>query len=470
MNTLPLDSPAFRQALLESERRRIYGSIAFLLFFIFAIAFRILLYGSHHTNRSGIVVLLLVVAYELWVLSSVNRSLKSGRQVSQALLLFSIILEIAVVCFGIACFSSPRLVFEYRPIATTWVLAFFPFIMLSVLRLNPQVSRIAGLAAAIGFLIAAYYLGWRPSITDLRQHTVEQSSVTFFAIIIFFNGLIAGLVSQEILKHVQAALREAETKSQLAQVQHDLDTARSIQQSLLPRTRPNIDGFEISGWNLPADATGGDFFDWKPLRDGRLVVTLADVTGHGLGPALLASVCRAYSRSGFDTHADVLDALEHINRFFGEDLPSGTFATFVATICSGGSGRVEMLSAGHGPLFVYYSAHDAFDRFDAQAVPLGILPQLNSSEPLIFDLKPGDMIVLATDGFFEWENADGEDFGVGRLTETIRSARHLPPEQIIAELYKAVKAFSKGSRQADDLTAVIIKRVEAEENANHLTP
>ena len=469
MNNLPLDSPAFRQALLQSERRRIYGIIAFLFAFAAAIATRILVFGPH-MSRSGILTLLLVIGYEFWMLSAVNRSLKTANDLPQTLLIFSIVLEIAVIALGIAVFSSPRIAFEYRPIANPWVLALFPIIMLSVLRLNPRVSRIAGFAAAIGYLVSAYSLGWRPSLTDLRHHSVEQTDVTFYAIIILASGFIAALISKEILQHVQAALHEAEIKSQLERVTHDLEIARSIQQSLLPRIRPTIPGFEISGWNLPADATGGDYFDWKLLRDGRLVVTLADVTGHGLGPALLASVCRAYSRSGFDTHADVAHALQHINRFFGEDLPAGSFATFVAAVCSGDTGRVEMLSAGHGPLFIYSSARDVFDQFSAQAIPLGLLPELNSESPLIFNLEPGDMIVLATDGFFEWENTDGDEFGVVRLTDTIRSLRHLPPEQIIAELYSAVKTFSKGSRQIDDLTAVVIKRIDPTKNREPANP
>jgi serine phosphatase RsbU (regulator of sigma subunit) len=267
------------------------------------------------------------------------------------------------------------------------------------------------------------------------------------------------MVSTEIRKHVQAALHEAEMQSQLKEVEHDLEIAKSIQQSLLPRTRPVIKGMEISGWNLPADATGGDYFDWKQMRDGRLVVTLADVTGHGIGPALLASVCRAYARSSFDTHDDVVTAMQRINQYFGEDLPAGRFATFVAAVCSGDMGRVELLSAGHGPLFVYSSVRDAFEEFGAQAIPLGLLPELNSGAPIIIDMEPGDMVVLATDGFFEWEDASGEQFGDERMTMAIRGSRHLPPEEIIAELYSAVKAFAKGTKQVDDLTAVVIKRV-----------
>jgi serine phosphatase RsbU (regulator of sigma subunit) len=458
MNDPQLDSLAFRKALLESERRRIYGITAFLLVFIFAIVVRIVIFGSQ-MSRSGALALLLVVAYELWMLSVVKKALKTGSNPPAALWTLSIILEIAVPALGIAYFSSPRLASEYRPLATPWVLALFPMIMLSVLRLNPRVSRLAGVAAAAGFLAGAYYLGWRPSLENLSQHSATQTAVWFYAAILLASGFLAGMVSGEIRKHVQAALHEAEMQRQLKEVEHDLGIARSIQQSLLPRTRPAIEGMEISGWNLPADATGGDYFDWKKLKDGRLVVTLADVTGHGIGPALLASVCRAYARSSFDTHDDVVKAMQHINEYFGEDLPAGSFATFVAAVCSGDKGRVELISAGHGPLFVYSSARDAFQEFAAQAIPLGLLPDLNAGEPVILDLDCGDMVVLATDGFFEWENADGEQFGDERMTRTIRESRHLSPEEIIAKLYNAVRGFADGTRQIDDLTAVVIKRV-----------
>jgi serine phosphatase RsbU (regulator of sigma subunit) len=458
MNDPQADSVAFRKALLESERRRIFGITGFLLVFIFAVAIRIAVYGSP-MSRSGVLALLLVVVYELWMLSIVKKALKTGSNPPSALWMLSIILEIAVPALGIAFFSSPKLAAEYRPLATPWVLALFPMIMLSVLRLNPLVSRIAGIAAAVGFLASAYYLGWRPSLENLSQHTPAHTAVLFYAAILLASGYLAGMVSAEIRKHVQAALHEAEMQSQLKEVEHDLEIAKSIQQSLLPRTRPIIKGMEISGWNLPADATGGDYFDWKQMRDGRLVVTLADVTGHGIGPALLASVCRAYARSSFDTHDDVVTAMQRINQYFGEDLPAGRFATFVAAVCSGDTGRVEMLSAGHGPLFVYSSARDSFEELAAQAIPLGLLPELNSSAPVIIDMEPGDMVVLATDGFFEWEDAAGEQFGDERMTKAIRESRHLPPEEIIAELYSAVKAFVKGTKQMDDLTAVVIKRV-----------
>jgi serine phosphatase RsbU (regulator of sigma subunit) len=97
-------------------------------------------------------------------------------------------------------------------------------------------------------------------------------------------------------------------------------------------------------------------------------------------------------------------------------------------------------------------------KMDAQAVPLGILPELGAGAPAVLDLQPGDLLLLITDGFFEWESAAGEQFGLERLTDSIRRNSHLPPEEIIAQLYDAVVTFSQGTPQQDDLTAVVIKR------------
>jgi serine phosphatase RsbU (regulator of sigma subunit) len=118
-----------------------------------------------------------------------------------------------------------------------------------------------------------------------------QRAVFGYAATLLIAGFVAGVVAGEFRKQVDAALREAELRRQVDSLEHDLGVARSIQQSLLPGTMPLIKGFEIAGWNQPADQTGGDYYDWQLLPDGKVVVALADVTGHGIGPALLASVC-----------------------------------------------------------------------------------------------------------------------------------------------------------------------------------
>ena len=453
-------SLAFQQALLRSERRRIFGVIAFVVAFTLLVAIRIVLYGSA-MSPWGFLASLVLVVYQLIVLRAVDRALRTKTDLPSGLWFFSIILEMSFPAVGMAFLASPRLEIAYRPLATPWVLAFFPFMILSVLRLSPSLCRVAGATAAGTYLAAAYHHGWRARFEDLSNHSVTQTAVGFYAMVLLVSGFIAAAVASEIRKYVQAALQEAETQKQLERVQHDLKIARSIQQSLLPRVRPRIAGFEIAGWNQSADETGGDFFDWRQLPDGRLVVTLADVTGHGIGSALLASVCRAYSRASFNAHVSLTTTLQRINQSFGEDLTEGQFATFVVAVCKAGDDQVELLSAGHGPLFVYSSATGTFQKFDAQALPLGIETKFDSDSSVVLNLQAGDLVLLITDGFSEWENTSGEQFGVDRLADAIRKTSHLAPEEIIAELYQAVLAFSNGTKQNDDLTAVVIKRTGA---------
>ena len=449
-------SPAFRQALLRSEKKRIVGVIVFVAFFSVLAIVRIYVLGSA-MSRWGLLVSTLVIAFELGLYRAVNHSLHSGQSISNFLWYGSSILECLFPAVGVAFLASTRLLPDYRPLATPWVLAFFPFILLSVLRLTPRLCWACGIISALGYLTAAYLVGWHFS-PGPDGHTVTQTAVLYFAFVILITGALAAGVAAEIRTHVEAALREAEALHQLKQVAHELQIARSIQQSLLPKVRPQITGFEVTGWSLSADDTGGDFYDWKKLGDGHWVLVLADVTGHGIGPAILASVCRAYSRASFNVRDPLETVLKNINQAFAEDLTSERFATFVAAVCEEGSDHLELLSAGHAPIFVYSSANQSFRILDAQALPLGILPDLWDAVPVKLSMQPGDIVLLVTDGFLEWENSAGEDFGSERLAATVRQFSDREPEVIIAELYDAVLNFAQGTQQKDDLTAVLIKR------------
>jgi phosphoserine phosphatase RsbU/P len=176
---------------------------------------------------------------------------------------------------------------------------------------------------------------------------------------------------------------------------------------------------------------------------------------------MLASVCRAYSRASFNDHDNLETTLQNINRSFAEDLTPERFATFVAAVFQEGSDQVELLSAGHGPLFIYSACDQSLQYMHAQALPLGIVPEMASASPVKLTMQPGDMVLLITDGFFEWENPAQEEFGTRRLAEVLRRFSDREPEIIIAELYDSVVNFSQGTPQKDDLTAVLIKRLAA---------
>ena len=240
----------------------------------------------------------MITAWQYRMLAKAEHALKEQSTLSSSYWIVSTLLEASLPAWALAFLPNPQIDPVYLPLATPLLLVFAIFILLSTLRLKPSLSILAGCVAALSYLGAALYLGWRPPKFGTPA-SMAQSAVSLNAITLFATGLLAGAITREIRKHLRAALREAETKRKLEAVQHDLQIARSIQQSLLPVDSPQVTGFEIAGWNQPADETGGDYFDWKSLPDGKVVVTLADVTGHGIGPALLASVCRAYARASF---------------------------------------------------------------------------------------------------------------------------------------------------------------------------
>lgn len=461
MSEEPIKSAAFQKAELESERLRIFGVLGFVAFILVTTTIRVFVIRTAAGTTTWVWSFLLgftVIGYELLVLRKVGRTLEAEKNLPVGFWIASTILETSIPAFAVAFLTSAQMEVVYRPLASPAILAFFIFIILSTLRLRPGICVLSGTVAAVTYLCAALYLGWRPPVPGAPA-PITQTTVTLNALTLLVGGIVAAAVAGQIRRHVSAALREAETKRQLEAIQHDLQVAKSIQQSLLPQAPPKIAGFDIAGWNLPADDTGGDYFDWMTQPDGKVIISLADVTGHGIGPALLAAVCRAHARSSFHLEQELPAALTHLNRELGSDLTTGRFVTFVAAVCRPASAEVEMLSAGHGPLFIYSRQQDRFTSMNAHGLPLGLFPAFASDPAARLELETGDLILLATDGFFEWENDQGEQFGVGRTEKAIRASRDLAPREIIARLYDAVIEFSKGSQQQDDLTAVIIKRL-----------
>jgi serine phosphatase RsbU (regulator of sigma subunit) len=462
MSETQIQSLAFQQAHLKSERLRLLIVLGTIGIGFLVRSVRVLIHSGGENVQLWLTtlgVLAPLAGAEFLMLLAVNRAHKQQRDLSNAAWTGNIIVENALPALGIVLTTSSSIDPAYRALAHPAVLVFFLFITLSTLRLSPALCRLSGFVAAVSYLGAALFLGWKPSFAAGTALLSPQRVVFDFALEFIIGGFVAGIVAGEIRKQVDAALREAETRRQMDRMEHDLEVARSIQQSLLPTSMPRIEGYEIAAWNQPADQTGGDYYDWQLLPDGKVVLALADVTGHGIGPALLAAVCRAYARSSFKTQNGLLAAMDELNCALAGDIGEGRFVTFVAAVCTSTSCTVELLSAGHGPLLVYKMRGDQIDQRGSQGLPLGILPSFVSAPPEILEMHAGDLLVLATDGFFEWANPKGEQFGVSRSGEVIRQAKEKSPRELISTLYRAVVEFSEGTEQQDDLTAVVIKRI-----------
>ena len=452
-------SEAFQQATLRSERARVLallGVFGSLLVLVVIRGGMSLAQGRRGEAWPFALLLAVMTAYEALWLRFVGRAIGSRREISITTWTASIFVESLFATSAIFLQIYTPMVGPHRALTSPAVLGYFIFILLSTLHLHPGLSRLAGVFSAAGYLAAAIYIFLRFPEIARDQEVLVYGSAFSYVVFLLVGGFTAGVVAQHIRLHVVSALREAENRARLEQ---DMNVARSIQQGLLPATVPKINGFDIAGWNKPADETGGDYFDWQQLADGRVAVTIADVTGHGIGSALCMASCRAYARAGFVTEPDLHSFLGHLNQLLHQDLPTEKFVTLAAGLLNPDEATLHLISAGHGPLIFYSLNENVFRTYDAQGVPLGLLPRFSYAAAQTLTFARGDIFVLVTDGFLEWSNSSDEDFGEDRLKELIRANRDMPSAKIISELYSAVIKFAGPMPQLDDLTALVIKRV-----------
>lgn len=249
--------------------------------------------------------------------------------------------------------------------------------------------------------------------------------------------------------------RLLEEYAEKQRMSRDLEIARSIQQALFPKENPQVPGYDIAGWNRCADETGGDCYDFIPLPDGRLAVLMADATGHGIGAALVIAEFRSLVRATLSVTQDVGTVADRVNRLLSEDLQGNRFVTALIAVLDPQRHHLDYVSAGQGPLlFLSAGKHEARC---ATGVPLAIIDDMHY-EAQRFHFDPGSALVLLTDGFYETLGPDRGQFGEERVTAFVTARAHVPLGELIAQLHEAVREFSAGGPQADDLTAVIIRR------------
>lgn len=265
----------------------------------------------------------------------------------------------------------------------------------------------------------------------------------------------------DVQDRLQTYLRNlTETTAAKQKIEHQLEIAKTIQEGLLPQEVPKIENFEVAGWSQPADQTGGDYFDWLELANGHVMLTIGDVTGHGIGPALVTAAARAYSRATVNVDEALNATISRLNDLLHGDLKGERFVTLVACLLDPHARQLKLVAAGHGPAIFYSRRRDEVDVIDeTHGLPLGIIDGSDYDRPMLLQFEPGDALVLVSDGFFEWANAAGENFGTDRLRDSILASCREAPEQVIERLRRDVTAFHGGTSQADDTTALNIRCV-----------
>jgi len=243
----------------------------------------------------------------------------------------------------------------------------------------------------------------------------------------------------------------------LLKLERDLQLARQIQERTFPEAIPVLRGFRIDAWSEPAEETGGDTYDVIERGD-RVVLLLADATGHGIGPAISVTQVRSMLRMAVQLGADLATIVRDLNEQLHADLPDGRFVTAWLGEIDTAAGTLTSFSAGQAPIVRYDAAAGRCVALPADTVPLGVVADLSVEIAKPFTLAHGDIVAVISDGVYEALDAAGAQFGVDRVTQIISSNHDGSPTEIIAALREAVAVFTGDTAASDDRTGIIIKK------------
>ena len=266
------------------------------------------------------------------------------------------------------------------------------------------------------------------------------------------------------LKLAEEAVRKREQERD--RLRHSLELAREVQQKLLPRKNPVIAGLDIAGRSIYCDETGGDYYDFVPLKgDGNnaLGVVVGDVSGHGISSALIMATVRALLRQRMSSPGSISQVITDVNRQLAADIgESGQFVTLFLLCVDPVSRNLNWVRAGHEPAIFFDSVSGQFEGLGGEGMALGVEPDTVYTDNEKDNFNPGSIIVLGTDGTWESRNSSGEMLGKVVINNIIRETASQSAAEILDTIITKIVGFQGAKMSQDDLTLVVVKAVDAD--------
>src|SRR6266571_3186534 len=243
---------------------------------------------------------------------------------------------------------------------------------------------------------------------------------------------------------------------------HDLEIARDIQRILLPSEAPAIDGFQISGINVPARLVSGDYFDYIRVDDERLGVAIADVSGKGVPASLIMAICRSVLRAEAARNPSPADVLRKVNRQLYPDIKEDMFISMAYLILDHERNGITLARGGHDAPLLYKQQSRSVTPVKSPGMVLGI-DSGNVFDRITNDfavpLERDDCLVLYTDGVTEALNTEGDEFGLERTIESVRASATDGAQAIVERVIDDVHNFIGSTPQNDDITLIAIRKI-----------
>lgn len=270
--------------------------------------------------------------------------------------------------------------------------------------------------------------------------------------------LLAIIAAQSAQVVENARLYEEEQA--LLLMQEELRFALDIQLDLLPKEAPEIPGYEIAGISIPAQVVGGDYFDFIPMEDNGLAVCLGDISGKGLPAALLMANLQATIRGQSFVGPSPRECIKRSNKLLFRSTDPGKFATLFYGVLDFEKNEFFYCNAGHDRPFLFAGGKDPA-RLDVGGIVLSCMEEFSYEEAVV-PFRPGDSLVVFSDGITEARNEVGEEYGEERLAALLRSSLGESAKAMIDRVIDAVRQHAGDCPQTDDMTVVVIKRHRAQ--------
>ena len=297
--------------------------------------------------------------------------------------------------------------------------------------------------------LAPYLIAW---------HEIETDEFAKRAIAAALDGVktpsAQTALAQEVARLTTAIGREMAQRERL---NRELEIAREVQEHLFPQRLPQVPGLDYCGQCRPAREVGGDYYDFLELPNGRLGIAIGDVSGKGVGAALMMASLEASLRALAPVIEDAAELIDRVNTLVDQASSANLFATLFYAQYDARSRRLSYVNAGHNPPVVLRKSGESYQtlRLETGGPVVGLLT--HRYERGVFSHEPGDMVVLFTDGVSESMNVRFEEWGEERMIELAKSFHALPAQEGLRRILGAAQAFAAGAAQHDDMTLVVLR-------------
>ena len=328
--------------------------------------------------------------------------------------------------------------------------------------------RFVGIKIAVLFAVLMESLHMGLTLLLVQPFSVALEIVTNVGLPMILANAIGVFVFAFIITNLQNERRmQNERDNLMREIERkntELAIAAEIQQSFLPETITQVEGFDVAAKSIMAKEVGGDFFDVIPfevipIQPGRMGILIADVSGKGIPAALFMALSRIVVRVNATWYGEKpAQAIHDANNLIAADSKAGMFVTLFYGILDHTSHTFTYVNAGHNPPIVFHSHNCTFSELSATGIAMGVITDAEYTAQEI-PLVLGDVVVLYTDGITEAMNVREEMFGEERLYDVIRQLKGLSAEEILAKILTTVKEFTGDYPQSDDITLMVVRVV-----------